>query len=372
MAQEKNMPLFSGGGAILALLIALGGMAAIYRFSVGLGGATNLTDITPWGLWIGMDVMSGVALAAGGFTVTAAVYIFNLKKYKPIVRPAVLTAFIGYLMVVFGLVADIGQPLRFWHPLIYWQSHSVMFEIVMCITLYTSVLALEFAPVVFERFRNDAVLNLLRMILYPLVIAGIILSYLHQSSLGALFLIMPHKLSGIWHSPIMPQLFFLSAICVGLAMVSVETILSARAFKREPETEILSGLGKGTSIALLVYLAVRLLDIALRGALGAAFAFDKASVMFLLEVGAGFALPMVLLFSEGFRKSASNILIAQLLVVLGVIVNRLNVNFFAQESAAYFPSIQEFLITIGLFALGIFLYRAAVIYLPVMHKAESK
>src|SRR5271157_2881113 len=142
-------------------LIFIGGFAAFFRFSNGLGAATNLSDNVPWGLWIACDVLSGVALAAGGFTITAAVYIFNMKKYKPIARPAILTAFIGYLMVIVGIVIDIGQPLRIMHPIYMWQHRSVMFEVVVCVALYTAVLTLEFAPSFLERFRLHGLLKIL-------------------------------------------------------------------------------------------------------------------------------------------------------------------------------------------------------------------
>ncbi len=132
---------------VLAVLLVLGAYATVLRFARGLGASTNLTDAFPWGLWIGFDVMCGVMLAAGGFTLTAAVYIFNLKKFKPIVRPTVLTAFLGYLLVVVALFFDLGRGYRIWHPLVMWNPHSVMFEVAWCVMLYNTVLALEFSGV---------------------------------------------------------------------------------------------------------------------------------------------------------------------------------------------------------------------------------
>ncbi len=375
MTQEKRNPsLFSGGTLLLLLLMALGGVVTLYRMAKGLGAATNLSDEYPWGLWVAVDVLTGVALAAGGFAIAAAVYIFNMKKYKPVAKPAILTAFIGYLIVIVGLVIDIGKPASFWHPLVMWQGHSVMFEVVWCITLYTTVLALEFAPDLLDRIGMAGLAKVLRqkVILYPLVIAGITLSYLHQSSLGAFFLITPHKLHGLWYTPLLPQLFYLSAIAVGLAMVSFESIMSSRAFNRAYETDILKGLAKGTWITLVIYLVVRLVDLLAQGKVGLIFTGGTASLLFLLEMVGGVILPIFLLATRS-AENVSSILWAQVLVIAGVILNRFNVNFLTQSGhgGSYFPSAMEMAITVGIIALGLFLYRAAVAYLPIFSQAEE-
>jgi len=374
MENRKTVPFFTGGTFILLALMAIGAYAAIYRFAYGLGASTNLQDNFPWGLWVAFDVLSGVALAAGGFTVTAGVYIFNMKKYKPIARPAVLTAFIGYLMVIVGLVIDIGKPLSFWHPLFMWNYHSIMFEVVWCITLYTTVLALEFSSVFFEKWQRKGALKVMKGLTFPLVIAGVILSYLHQSSLGAFYLITPAKLHPIWYSPILPQLFYLSAIALGLAMVTFESAVSARVFSREPEKEIIAGLGRGTSIALLIYLVVKIVDLFTRGAMPMVFQGSAASNAFLIEIVGGVILPMVLLSMRSIRESLNGTLFAASIVIAGVVFNRFNVTFFTQTSsgASYFPTWKEFAITVGLVSLAIFLYRLAVRYLPVFHTGEVK
>ena len=155
--------------------------------SAGWARSTNLSDQFPWGLWIGFDVLCGVGLAAGGFTLVAVVHIFNIERFKPILRPAILTAFLGYVLVIVALMFDLGRPDRIWHPLVMWNPHSVMFEVAWCVMLYTTVLALEFVPAVFERLGWKAPLNVLRAISIPLVILGVILSTLHQSSLGSLY-----------------------------------------------------------------------------------------------------------------------------------------------------------------------------------------
>ena len=179
-------------------LMGASGVVTVARFWCGLGAVTALSDATPWGFWIAFDVMSGVALAAGGFVVAATVYVFGMEKYRPFVRPAILTALLGYIAVAVGLLYDLGLPWHIWHPIIYPQYHSVLFEVAMCVILYLTVLSLEFLPVVLEHSWFDHPLlrgihRLLKNAVIPLVIAGIVLSTLHQSSLGSLFLITPYR-----------------------------------------------------------------------------------------------------------------------------------------------------------------------------------
>ncbi|MBU2539208.1 MAG: Ni/Fe-hydrogenase cytochrome b subunit [Proteobacteria bacterium] len=376
-AQEnKNIQLMSGGGKVLLALVGLFGVAALYRLATGLGAATNLNDDYPWGLWIAMDVMAGVALAAGGFAIAAAVYIFNMKKYKPIVRPAILTAYFGYLLVAVGIFFDIGKPHTLWHPLFMWQPHSVMFEVVMCVVMYLAVLTFEFAPTFFEGTgRKDLAEKLhSRPVLFFLVIAGITLSFFHQSSLGGLFLLMPSKLHHLWWTTLLPYNFYISAIAAGLAMVSFETVLAAKIFKHDQEKEILQGLATGTAVTLLIYLVMRLGDIVAKGNLGLAFEGSTASMLFLLEIVGGAIVPMILLAIPAIKKSIPALFITQLLVILGVVMNRFSVTFLAQGggNSTYFPSFVEISITVGLIALLMFLYRASVIKLPVFSHAKTE
>ncbi len=211
---------------IVVLVFLAGAYATVLRYTRGLGASTHLSDQFPWGLWIGFDVLCGVMMAAGGFALTATVYIFNIERFRPIIRPTVLTAFLGYCLVVVALLYDLGRPYRIWHPLVMWNPRSVMFEVGWCVTLYTAVLALEFAPIIFERLRLEKALRIQHAIVIPLVIAGVLLSTLHQSSLGSLYLIVPEKLHPLWYSPLLPVFFFLSAICVGLAMTIFESHMS--------------------------------------------------------------------------------------------------------------------------------------------------
>lgn len=374
--KQDNVRLLAGGGKLLLGLVGLFGVVALYRLAMGLGASTNLNDTYPWGLWIAMDVMVGVALAAGGFAIAAAVYVFNLKKYKPVVRPAILTAYFGYLMVSVGILLDIGKPHVLWHGLVMWQPQSVMFEVIMCVVMYLSVLTFEFAPFLLEGIGKGELAKKLHgpAILFPLVIFGITLSFFHQSSLGAMFLIVPTKLSHLWWTTVLPYNFYLSCIAAGLAMVSCEGYLAARFFKHEAELDIMEGLAKGTAIALLAYLAMRLGDLAVKGNLALAFDGSTTGALFLIEVVGGAVLPMLLLALPAIRRSAGRIFAVQLLVIGGVILNRFNVNFLTQGrgGSSYFPSWMEIAITVGLIAAIMLLYRAAVIKLPIFSQAEEK
>jgi Ni/Fe-hydrogenase subunit HybB-like protein len=252
--QQKRT--FSPGLAILSFLVILGLIPIIIRFIYGIGAVSNLSDGRPWGFWISFDLYCGVALAAGGFTLAGWVYIFKREKYHAVARPAVLTAFLGYTLVILALLVDLGQPWYIWHAMIYWNIHSPLFEVAVCVMTYTVVLALEFSPAVFEalsksnlpvlrHFNWHMPLRLVRAIQIPLVIAGVVLSTLHQSSLGTMLLMMPETLHSLWYSPILPILFLISAIAVGPAMVIFETSLSSRAFGHRLPQQILAGLGKG-------------------------------------------------------------------------------------------------------------------------------
>jgi Ni/Fe-hydrogenase subunit HybB-like protein len=359
---------------VFLVLAATGTVAAVLRFTRGLGATTHLSDRFPWGLWIGFDVLCGVGLAAGGFTITATVYIFNLKRFAPIIRPTVLTAFLGYLFVIFALLFDLGQPYRIWHALVMWNPHSVMFEVAWCVMLYTTVLALEFSPIVFERLNLERARRIVRAISVPLVIVGVILSTLHQSSLGSLFLIVPGKLHPLWYSPLLPVFFFLSSIAAGLAMVIVESYLSQRAFDHRLEMELLEPLGRAMVVVLSVYGILRLQDLARRGALPGLRGLDYEGTMFLLELGLGVLLPILLLAIPRVREKQSGLVAGAFLAVLGFIANRLNVSVTGLERAAgvhYFPSWVEIAISLVLVGTGFAIFGLAVRYLPIFPEGDA-
>ncbi len=353
--------------AVFWVLLGFGAATLFMRFTRGLGSVTNLTDTFPWGLWIGFDVLCGVGLAAGGFTITAFVYLFHLERFRPIVRPAILTAFLGYLLVVAGLMVDLGRPWNIWHPLIMWNPHSVMFEIAWCVTLYTTVLGLEFSGMVFEKLGWSRALRIQRAFVIPLVILGVILSTLHQSSLGALYLIVPGKLHALWYTEQLPVIFWVSSVCAGLAMVIVESRLSARALGRHLELPIIRQLGRGLMAGLGVLTVLRVRDLWARGAFPLVFEAQYEAWLFQLEVFVGLVLPFVLLLIPRVRESARGLYAASLLTVLGFITHRLNVSITGLEGAQahYIPAAGEILVTLMLVALGFGAFNLAARYLPV-------
>ena len=347
-----------------------GGLAAVtvVRFVHGLGAVTHLSDAAPWGLWIGFDVMSGVALAAGGFVLAATVYIFGLERYRPFVRPAVLPALLGYAAVAVGLIYDLGIPWRIWHPMFNWQHHSVLFEVAMCVMLYLTVLSLEFAPAILEHplfsgpFFQTALKGLKKATI-PLVIAGIVLSTLHQSSLGSLFLITPYRLHPLWYSPIIYLLFFVSAIGLGLMMVVMESLFSSYFLGHKVHAREISGLGMVASVVLWLYAALRLGDLALRGDLWMAGDGSRQGLLFLFEVGVSAVVPATLLLFRRVRSSRRGVGLCSAFTIFGMILYRLDVSivsFARPEGFGYFPSWEEFAVSAGIvaaFAL-IFIYFA--------------
>jgi Ni/Fe-hydrogenase subunit HybB-like protein len=366
--KEVKPPKLKFWTVVFWIILALGIYVTIVRFTKGLGAVTNLSDKFPWGLWIGFDVLCGVGLAAGGFVMASAVYIFNLEDYKSILPSAILTAFLGYILVIVALIYDLGKPWNIWHPIIMWNPESVMFEVAWCVMLYTTVLALEFSPMLFQKLRLEKPKKIIHNLTIPLVVAGVILSTLHQSSLGSLYLIVPEKLHPIWYSSNLPYLFFLSAVAVGPAMVTIESYLSSRAFKREIEIHILSRLGKVSAVALMVYFVLKVEDIGNYKLFKYIFAFNYESVMFWLEFLLGVILPIVLLTNSKVRESKKWLFYAQLTTVLGFIFNRLNVSITALESytqARYFPKWSEIVITMFIVSLGFAAFRFIAKNLPV-------
>jgi Ni/Fe-hydrogenase subunit HybB-like protein len=363
---------------VAAAILLAGAYAAWVRFAHGLGAATNLTDRSPWGLWIGFDILCGVGLAAGGFAITTAVYILHLERLRPIVRPTVLTAFLGYLLVVAALMFDLGRPWNIWRAVVWWNPHSVMFEVAWCVMLYTTVLALEFSPVLFERLGWRTAGKVVHGIVVPLVGLGFLLSTLHQSSLGSLYLILPVKLYPLWYSPLLPVLFWLSAISVGLAMVIFESGLSARAFGRALELGVLESVAKAMSVFLGIFLLARFLDLAWRGSLGYAFRFSGRgsyeAAMFWLETLL-LAAPAVLAALRRVRAHPQGLVASAALAVGGFLVNRLNVSTTGLDASSgfrYFPSWMEIAVTMSIVVVGMVLFRLAVKHLPIFQAGPRR
>lgn len=357
----------------LILVMLLGTYVGYIRFTQGLGAVTALSDVYPWGLWIGVDDLVGVALAAGGFVIAGVTYALNIKRFKPIARPAILTAFIGYIMVILGLVFDIGQPERFWHPMVMWQERSVMFEVYWLVLLCTGILAVEFSPAVWEKLKWYRMAKFTSSITIPLVILGIILSTLHQSSIGALFMSVSYRYATLRYSTLLPLFFFISAVSVGIAMVTVESIIASKTGRHKGlQTGLLTSLAKANLVVLVIYLILRIADILVRGVWWKVFLPDTRGLLYVGEITVGIIIPILLLSSPAVRKSISGLFISSALVVTGVITNRLSIALIPIVEQAYFPSWMEFSITAAIIAFGLLAYTLATEYLPVFHEEITK
>ncbi|WP_028581742.1 NrfD/PsrC family molybdoenzyme membrane anchor subunit [Desulfogranum japonicum] len=356
---------------VMMLLIIFGVGVGVYRMINGLGATTNLNDVYPWGFWLGLDVLGGVAMAAGGFIIACAVYLFNWKKYRPIVRPAILTAFLGYLMAVLALFLDIGHPFRLWHPSIMWQYHSVMWVVAMHVIFYTTTLGLEFSPMLFERLGWEKARRAVGKIMIGAVIFGVMLSTLHQSSLGAVFLIAPSKMSSLWWDTKLPFHFLVSAVAMGLSMVSFETALSQKFLHHKVDKEIYFGLARGVMIVLGFYLCLKLYQLFAVASPGMAFDGSVEGNMYLLEMLVGVILPLCILAVKKYRQNTRVIFSVNVLVIVGVLLNRMNVCLFSMESyntwrgMSYSPSWKEFVVSLGVVSIGVFLYKMSAKHLPL-------
>lgn len=386
-----KVPFFTTGTKIIFFIMVAGLATTLYRFIYGLGSVTNLNDGYGWGIWIAIDVACGVALAAGGFTTAALVEIFHKEKYHAILRPALLTAMLGYTFVAIGVMTDLGRWYNIWHPMLpsMWQGNSALFEVGMCVMVYVSVLYIEFIPIVIERFKDkvslpspisflNKIINLflhladstLSRILPLFVIAGVVLSCMHQSSLGTLMVLLPTKVHPLWYTNVLPLLFLLSAFSVGFPMVIFESIIASRSFKLKPELPLLASIARYTPFLLGIYLAVKIIDMTLRSAWGYVFEFSFESYMWLAEVIIGVVAPMVILSTYKLRHKVGWLFTGATLVILGVVLNRINVFLIAYNplyyEGSYFPALSEILVTAGFICTLIILYRVFVMIFPVI------
>lgn len=391
-----TVPFFTPGVWVLAAL-ALGGIATLgARFLGGIGAVTNLSDQYPWGIWIGIDVATGVALAAGGFTSAFIAHILHNEKYHVLVRPALLTAMLGYTFVALGVMVDLGRYYNMWHILLpsMWQGNSALFEVGMCVCCYLTVLYIEFLPIVCERFLGrvnlpgglrvlngfvEALLRILdrtldRVISFFLM-AGVVLSCMHQSSLGTLMVLAPSKLHPLWHTAVLPLQFLLSAFAVGLAMVVFESMLASRSLRRPFEMTVLAPYARFIPFLLTIYLAAKVIDMVDRGTWEYLTTPSLRSVSWLVEVGLGVIAPLIMLLSHRLRRSPRWLFTAAAMVVGGVALNRINVFLIGYTAPyadkPYVPAWTELLVTVGLISTLILLYRLFVFHLPIMPVEEG-
>jgi len=370
---------FTPFNIIAGLIVIMGLVLTVIRFTGGLAATTNLSDYNPWGLWIGFDLLVGVALASGGYVTSAAVYLFGMKKYHSALRPAILTGFLGYALVVLALHYDVGRPLRLPYPFLVQQgTTSLLFEVGACVALYLTVLFVEFTPVPLEWLGFKRARNLVVKLTLLLTIFGVVLSTLHQSSLGALFLIAPSKLHPLWYSPYLPVYFFVSSIIAGLSMVIFESTLSGRFFKHKMDETHLAekdtialGFGKAASFVLAGYFIVKVIGISAGN--NWHFLQTGYGAWFLVELLGFVALPCFL-YAVGVRdKNVTLIKWTAVWTVLGVVINRFNVSMIAfnwhlPASERYFPHWMEIGISVFIVTVGLIIFKFIVNRMPILYE----
>ncbi len=373
--------LFTPFNVVVGIILFLGLIVTFLRFTRGLAGVTNLSDNNPWGIWISFDLLCGVALAAGGYTTSAACYVFGLKRYHTAVRPAILTAFLGYALVVLALHYDVGRPWRLSYP-IFVQSGttSVLFEVGLCVFLYLVTLFVEWVPAALEWLGIRKPRDIIVRMTLALTIFGVVLSTMHQSSLGALYLIAPSKLHPLWYSAYLPVFFFVSSIAAGLSMVIFEGTLSHHymhdkmdaTYRREHDGVVL-GFAKGAALVLMGYFCIKIVGLALEN--NWKYLLTGYGAWFLVEL-LGFVLLPAILYAIGVRERNLTIIKwTSVLTVLGIVLNRFNVSLVAfnwqlAPADRYFPSWMEIALSIFIVTVGLLIFRFISTYMPIFYEDE--
>ncbi len=359
----------------LLLIAAIAGFILIRRFLFGLGAVTNLSDGYPWGLWIVYDVLTGTAVACGGYAMALLVYVFNRGQYHPLIRPAIMTSMFGYTLAAVSIVIDVGRYWQLYNIFLPWHVNlnSIMFEIAFCVATYVFVLWIEFSPTFLEKWKSIKSQNFANRILFIFIALGILLPTMHQSSLGTLMIIAGEKLSPLWQSSWLPLTYLISAITMGYGMVMAESMFAAVGLKRPLETKMLSKMARFMPALLGIYLVIRFADLINRGALSLAFAGDLKGTMFLLETLL-FLFPVIFLAIPKFRQKNSWLLLTGISMVLAGALYRFNaylIGFDPGPGWHYFPSVSELMVTFGIIAVEIMAYLIFVKRLPVLPKIEQ-
>ncbi len=375
----SNKPVLTPFNLVAGIIVAIGLVLTVLRFTGGLAAVTNLSDDNPWGIWIGFDLLCGVALAAGGYVTSAAVYIFGLKRFHSAVRPAILTGFLGYALVVFALHYDVGRPWRLPYPFVVQQgTTSLLFEVGACVALYLTVLFIEFTPAALEWLGLKRARNLVVKLTMLLTIFGVVLSTLHQSSLGALYLIAPSKLHPLWYSTYLPVYFFVSSIIAGLSMVLFESTLSHHYFgdkldetHKKESLGVTLGFGKAASLVLAGYFIIKVIGMSTANTWH--YLNSGYGAWFLVEMLGFVALPCFL-YAVGVRdRNVKLIRYTAAWTVLGIVVNRFNIslvafNWHLPSSQRYFPHWMEIMISVFIVTVGILVFRFIVTRMPILYE----
>jgi len=368
----SNFPKITLWRAIAALIFALGAWATYLRFVKGFAVATNMSDVQPWGIWVGVATLCGVGFSAGGFAIAGAVYLLGMERYRPISRAAILIAFLGCLSVCLGYAWELGLPWNFWHPVVMWNRKSVLFEVVWCIMLYTTVLTFEFAPVLVEKLPYAGLKQWLlkwhHKIVIALVLVGVLLSSMHQSFLGGLFIIFKGKMYPLWYSNYQTTLFYLSAIPAGMAIIIMALYLSVRSLNARVDLRILSEVSRIITPMLAIFALFRFVDLARQEALGYLFRPVVETAYFWLEIGLFIALPIVLFNMPRVRKTPIGLYWASATTIAGFMVHRLNVSINSLERATqahYVPKWTEIAVTLMLVTAAVVAFRYLVLHFDI-------
>ena len=368
-----KLPAITLWRVLVGLIFAAGAWATYLRFVKGFEVATNLSNAQPWGIWVGVATLGGVGLSAGGFAIAGAVYLLGMERYRPISRAAVMIAFLGYLSVVLGYAWELGLPWRFWHPLVMWNRSSVLFEVIWCIVLYTTVLALEFSPALAERIPwaplREFYLRWHHRILIALVLIGVLLSSLHQSYLGGLFIIFKGKMYPLWYSNYQTTLFYMSAIPAGMAMIIMALYLSVRSLNVRIDMRILDDFSRIIAPMLAIFTLFRFADLSKQHALGYLFLPVAETAYFWLEMALFVAAPLVLFNLPQVRRRPIGLYWASAVTIAGFMVHRINVSITSLERAThagYVPKWPELAVTLMLITAAVLAFRLAVIHLKIL------
>lgn len=367
---------------IISLPIMLLGLGLIvYRFIFGIGSVTNLSQETPWGLWIGFDVVTGVAFAGGAYVLTFMVYILNIRKYKSIVRVTVLNGFLAYVFYAGALLLDLGRPWHVINPIIgnSFGVSSVLFLVAWHFLLYMFAQLIEFSPAIAEWLGTQRLHKILSGMTIAAVIFGITLSILHQSGLGALYLMAKEKIHPLWYSEFIPIMFFVSSIFAGLSMVIFEGSISHKVFANQlgqsdqhSGNDIVRSLAKICAGTLFAYFFLKLL----------VFIHEQhwdllntpMGYWFLLEIFGFILTPMILFFYSYRRNNIFLIKVASIVTMIGVIINRLNVTvigFRWDAPVHYIPSWMEIVVTLAVIFTEIWIFRWIVTRMPVLRESPK-
>jgi Ni/Fe-hydrogenase subunit HybB-like protein len=357
---------------ILWALVVVGLGYTVVRFTVSLGAIANINNAYPWGWWTGFGIMTLIAFGGCGFTLALLVEVLGFHRFKPLVRPAIVMGLLFYLGYSVILMIELGRPWKAWMVFISWAPTSALFEIAWCAVLYTACLMVEVGHLAASSKGWVKIARLLGFVYLPIVVLGVTLSHLHQSSLGTLLTIVPLKVDPRWWSELLPATFLISAYIAGLSIVSIEHVVATRYLRLKPRVDLLAGLATIQVGLVTLFLALRIGDLIFRDVTDAMLELSWLSFALWLELVGFFLVPLVLFAIPDIRRTLWGSFTGSCLLALGVLSLRLNVSVVSMRVKhweTYFPSMGEFATGFGLVAGAILIYVALVRILPI-HREE--